>query len=85
MYLEVKATMDFGKCPEKIPQMYEALIEAYRLEAIKDPTALSAITYRVQCYLDTGQFHAARKFCEKLPANVKKPLLQQIGDAETAS
>lgn len=85
MYLEVKATMDSGKCPEKIPQMYEALIEAYRLEAIKDPTALSAITYRVQCYLDTGQFHAARKFCEKLPANVKKPLLQQIGDAETAS
>lgn len=82
-YLEAKTYADMGE-NEKASELYKKLIEYYRRAVIKDPSDLSAVSYRVQCYIDLGEYSEARNYCHSLSESVRKPLLEQISRAESA-
>ncbi|MGN1037214.1 MAG: tetratricopeptide repeat protein, partial [Ruminococcus sp.] len=82
-YLEAKTYSDMGE-KEKASELYKKLIEYYRRAVIKDPSDLSAVSYRVQCYIDLGEYSEARNYCHSLSESVRKPLLEQISRAESA-
>lgn len=86
-YLEVKTKLDMqdGILNENIINMYNELIDYYRKEAIKDPSNITVTSYRVQCYIDIGEYRKARSYCSNLPESVKEPLLKQINDTESNS
>lgn len=79
-YLEVKARVDNGAAdPEK---RYEELIRYYNRQIIKDPSDISVLGYKVQCYIDLKRFDEAISFCKTLSNSVKGQLMKQIRDAQ---
>lgn len=82
-YLEAKAHLDM-KSPDTV-EIYENLISYYKKASIKDPSDITLLTYRVQCYIDLGRYDEAREFCRNLSKTAREPLLKQIHDAEQSS
>lgn len=82
-YLEAKAHLDM-ESPDTV-EIYESLISYYRRASIKDPSDITLLTYRVQCYIDLGRYNEAREFCRNLSKTAREPLLKQIRDAEQDS
>ncbi len=82
-YLEAKTLADLGD--DNTEKIYEDVIEYYRRAAIKDPSDITVLTYRVQCYIDLKRYHEATEFCRNLSRTTREPLLKQIRDAQNAS
>jgi hypothetical protein len=49
---------------------------------IKDPTDVSAVTFRVQCYIDTGDYQKAKETCLLLAKEIKEPFFEKIKAAQ---
>ena len=49
---------------------------------IKDPTDLVAVTFRVQCCIDIGDYAEAERICGLLAKEVREPLIEKITQAK---
>ena len=79
-YALIKAMKEEGY--ENINEEYQAFLKYLRNVLIVDPTDMLAISLRVQCYLDLGQFDEAEKLCRMLSENLRNPLLEKIREAK---
>lgn len=75
-YSLVKALKQEGY--EKAEEEYRDLLKMLRNAMIKDPTDLTALTLRVQCYVDLGEFDEAENLCKMLSDDLATPLREQI-------
>lgn len=64
-------------------QKYEEAIKYFRNVMIKDPSDMAAVTFRIQCYMDIGQYDEAEQLCNLLVNELKKPLLEKIEEAKS--
>ncbi len=80
MYSEVNAMKELGAPNAK--QKYEETIRFFRNAMIKDPTDIMAVTFRIQCYVDIGNYDEAEQMCNLLTREIKEPLLEQIQKAK---
>lgn len=62
---------------------YEEVIKFFRNVMIKDPTDLTAVAFRVQCYIDIQNFAEAEELCGLLAKEAGAPLLEKIEKAKT--
>lgn len=79
-YSLVKAMKDEGA--PNVEEEYQLLLRFLRNSMIKDPSDLMALTFRVQCLIDLGQFDEAEKLCGMLSDELAKPLMEQIVSAK---
>ena len=79
-YSEVNAIRELG-LPEA-DKKYEEIIKFFRNAMIKDPTDLVAVTFRIQCYIDIGNYDEAEQMCGLLASEIKEPLLEKIEEAK---
>ena len=61
---------------------YEEVIKFFRNAMIKDPTDIVAVTFRIQCYIDIGNYDEAEQMCSLLTKEIKAPLLEKIKEAK---
>ena len=80
-YTEVNALKELGS-PDWTAK-YEEVIKFFRDAMIKDPTDIMAITFRVQCYIDTENYAEAEEVCNLLTKEIKEPLLEKIAEARS--
>jgi tetratricopeptide (TPR) repeat protein len=80
-YTEANALKELGS-PDAA-QKYEEIIKFFRNAMIKDPTDLAAVTFRVQCYIDIGNFDEAEQVCALLTGELREPLLEKISKAKS--
>ena len=59
------------------------LYEVITNQMIKDPTDLIAVTFRIQSYIDIGDFTEAEQMCNLLTREIKEPLLKKIEEAKS--
>lgn len=62
---------------------YEEIIKFFRNAMMKDPTDIMAVTFRIQCYIDMGNYDEAEQLCGLLTKEMKEPLLEQIKAARS--
>lgn len=62
---------------------YEEVIKFFRNAMMKDPTDIMAVTFRIQCYIDIGNYDEAEQMCGLLTKEMKAPLLEQINAAKS--
>ncbi len=79
-YAEVNAMKEM-QSPDA-NRKYEEVIRFFRNAMIKDPTDIMAITMRVQCYIDTGNYEEAENVCNLLTKEVREPMLEKINEAK---
>lgn len=79
-YAEVNAYLLMGS-PEA-PAKYAEAIRFFRNAMIKDPTDLVAVTFRVQCCIDIGDFAEAERICKLLAKEIQEPMLEKIEQAK---
>lgn len=80
-YAEVNALKELGSSDAE--RKYEETIRFFRNAMIKDPADILAVTFRVQCYLDTGNYKEAKEVCNLLTKEIKEPFLKKIEEAES--
>lgn len=61
---------------------YEEVIRFFRNAMIKDPTDIMAVTFRIQCYIDTENYAEAEDLCTLLTKDIREPLLEKIAEAK---
>lgn len=81
MYAEANAMKELGS-PEA-SKKYDDVIKVFRNAMIKDPTDMMALTFRVQCYIDIGNYDEAEKLCNLLTKDIREPLLEKIYEAKS--
>lgn len=79
-YTEANALKEMGS--EDANAKYEATIKFFRNAMIKDPTDLMAVTFRIQCYIDIGNYEEAKEVCNLLAEEVKATFLEKIEKAK---
>ena len=80
-YSLVKALKAEGN--EQAEEEYRSLLVFFRNELIKDPSDLMALSFRVQCHIDLGEYDEAERLCDLLSDEFKKPLLEKIREAQS--
>lgn len=80
-YTEVNAYLLMGS-PDA-PAKYAEAIKFFRNAMIKDPTDLVAVTFRVQCCIDIGDYAEAERICGLLAKEVREPMIEQIKQAKS--
>lgn len=80
-YSLIKALKDEGY--EKADEEYRDFLKFLRNEMIKDPSDIMALSFRVQCHVDLGEFDEAEKLCKLLSDDLAKPLREQINEARS--
>ena len=80
-YSLAKALKDEGYANMK--EEYQDLLRFLSNEMIKDPSDLLALSFRVQCYIDLGEFDEAEKLCKVLSDDIRKPLEKKINEARS--
>ncbi len=78
-YTEANSMKELGS-PEA-PAKYQEIIRYFRNAMIKDPTDLIAVTFRIQSYIDIGEYDEAEQICNLLAKDVKESLLSRIKNA----
>lgn len=68
---------------EQVEEEYRSLLVFFRNELIKDPSDLMALSFRVQCHIDLGEYDEAERLCDLLSDEFKKPLLEKIREAQS--
>ena len=79
-YTEANALKELGR-PEA-ESKYRELIRFFRNTMIKDPTDLAAVTFRIQCYMDLGEYSEAEAVCGLLTQELREPLMEKIREAK---
>lgn len=79
-YTEAKAMNELGLSAAE--QKYEEIIKFFRNAMIKDPTDIVAVTFRAQCYIDTGNYDEAEQLCNLLSKEMRESLLEKINEAK---
>ena len=79
-YTEANAMKELGS-PDAL-RKYEEVIKFFRNAMIKDPTDIVAVTFRIQCYIDIGNYDEAEQMCSLLTKEIKAPLLEKIKEAK---
>lgn len=80
-YSLIKALRDEGY--EKVDEEYRDFLKFLRNEMIKDPSDMMALSFRVQCHVDLGEFDEAEKLCKLLSDDLAQPLREQINEARS--
>lgn len=80
-YTEINALKEMGA--EEAEARYKATIKFFRNAMIKDPTDIMAVTFRVQCCIDIGDYAQAEEVCRLLSDEIKEPLLEKIAEAKS--
>ncbi len=80
-YTEVNALKEMGA--EDAEARYKETIKFFRNAMIKDPTDIMAVTFRVQCCIDIGDYAQAEEVCRLLSDEIKAPLLEKIAEAKS--
>lgn len=62
---------------------YEKLILFFRNAVLRDPTNITAVTYRIQCLIDMERFDEAEEVCDLLSKEMKEEFLKKISDARS--
>lgn len=81
IYSETNAYKELGSPETK--QKYEETIKYFRNSMIKNPSDMAAVTFRIQCYMDIGQYDEAEQLCNLLANELRKPLLEKIEEARS--
>ena len=81
IYSETNAYKELGSPETK--QKYEETIKYFRNSMIKNPSDMAAVTFRIQCYMDIGQYDEAEQLCNFLANELRKPLLEKIEEARS--
>lgn len=79
-YTEANAYLMMGS--EEAPAKYAEAIKFFRNAMIKDPSDMVAVTFRIQCCIDIGEYAEAERICNLLAEEVRKPLLEKIEEAK---
>lgn len=79
-YTEANACKELGRPDAN--RKYEETIKFFRNAMIKDPTDIMAVTFRIQCYIDIGDYEEAEQLCNLLTKDIKEPLLEKIEEAK---
>lgn len=79
-YTEANAYLLMGSSEAKAK--YAEVIKFFRNAMIKDPSDLVAVTMRIQCCIDIGDYPEAERICTLLAPDVRKPLLEKIEKAK---
>lgn len=79
-YTEANAYLLMGS--EEAPAKYADAIKFFRNAMIKDPTDLAAVTFRIQCCIDIGDYEEAERICGLLAKEIREPLLDKIEKAK---
>ena len=79
-YAEVNAMKALGL--SEANKKYEELVNFFRNAMIKDPSDILAVTMRVQCYIDMGNYAEAENLCNLLTKEVREKLLEKINEAK---
>jgi tetratricopeptide (TPR) repeat protein len=80
-YVEANALKELGSL--EAAAKYEEAIRFFRNAMIKDPTDIMAVTFRIQCLVDSGKYEEAEELCNLLSKEVKEPLLEKIAEAKS--
>ncbi|WP_164169953.1 tetratricopeptide repeat protein, partial [Ruminococcus flavefaciens] len=80
IYSEANACMKLGTEDHK--QKYEEVIKFFRNAMIKDPADIAAVTFRIQCYTDIGEYGEAEQLCNLLTPEIRKSFLEKIKEAK---
>lgn len=80
-YTEINALKEMGA--EEAAARYKETIKFFRNAMIKDPTDIMAVTFRVQCCIDIGEYTEAEEICRLLSKEIKEPLLEKIAKAKS--
>ncbi|HHX57493.1 MAG TPA: tetratricopeptide repeat protein [Clostridiales bacterium] len=80
-YTEANAMKEMDS--SEATQKYEEVIKFFRNAMIKDPTDIMAVTFRIQCYIDIGNYDEAEQMCSLLTKDVKDSLLEKINEAKS--
>ena len=79
-YTEANALKKLGR-PEA-ERSYQDLIKFFRNTMIKDPTDLAAVSFRIQCCTDIGDYQQAEEVCSLLTKEMREPMLEKIREAK---
>ena len=80
-YSEANAMKELGSPDAE--KKYNEVIRFFRNAMIKDPTDIMAVTFRIQCYIDIGNYEEAEQLCGLLTKEIKEPLLEKINEAKS--
>lgn len=80
-YTEINALKEMGA--EEAVARYKEAIKFFRNAMIKDPTDIMAVTFRVQCCIDIGNYTEAEEVCRLLSREIKEPLLEKIAKSKS--
>lgn len=80
-YTEANALKEMGS--SDAAAKYDEVIKFFRNAAIKDPTDITAVTLRIQCYIDIENYTEAEEVCNLLSKEIKEPLLKKITEARS--
>lgn len=80
-YTEVNALKEMGS--DEATAKYEAAVKFFRNAMIKDPTDVMAVTFRIQCNIDIGNYEEAEEVCKLLTKEVKETFLDKIKKAKS--
>lgn len=79
-YTEANALKELGSADWTAK--YDEIIKYFREAMIKDPTDIIAVTFRIQCYIDTEKYAEAEELCSLLTKEMREPLLEKIEEAK---
>ena len=80
-YTEANARKEMGAADAE--EKYREIARFFRDAMIKDPTDIVAVTFRVQCCIDMGDYKEAEEVCRLLAREVREPLLEKIAEAKS--
>ncbi|WP_028521165.1 tetratricopeptide repeat protein [Ruminococcus flavefaciens] len=80
IYSEANACMKLGT--EDYKQKYEETIKFFRNAMIKDPSDITAVTFRIQCCTDIGEYGEAEQLCNLLTPEIRKSFLEKVKEAK---
>jgi tetratricopeptide (TPR) repeat protein len=79
-YVEANAMKALGSPEAK--KKYLENIMFFRNAMIKDPSDMSAVSFRIQSCIDIGEFDEAERLCSLLTKAIREPMLKKIEDAK---
>lgn len=80
-YTYVNALKKLGR--DEADSEYEKLIVFFRNAILRDPSDLSAVTYRIQCLVDMGRYDEAEQLCDLLSTEMKEECMKSIHDSRS--
>lgn len=80
-YTYVNALKKLGRA--EADSEYEKLVVFFRNAVLRDPTDITAVTYRIQCLIDMGKYGEAEELCDLLSNDMKESFMESIAEAKS--